>query len=763
MKAPAVYDSKGPLPLGAAFKQGGEGAIHEIVGKPDLVAKLYHKAISPEKADKILAMASMRTDRLTAISAWPIDLLRNTKREPCGLVMQRVSGFRDIHTLYGPRSRKTEFPEADWSFLARAASNLARAMGEIHQAGCVIGDVNEGGFMVSSKALVKIIDCDSFQVQAGGRQFLCEVGIPMFTPPELQGGSTFRVGRTPNHDGFGLAVLIFHLLFLGRHPFAGRFLGKGDPQIEDHIAGYRFAYGAARGTVQMQPPPHMPTLDLVPTSVGGLFERAFSREGARDGSRPTPLEWVRALDELQRSLARCPANSAHNYPDTGRGCPWCQAERGMGTVLFIAQVKVTPAGPAFDLALVWAKIQAVPRPAAAPAPKTRAEIGNLTPSPEAQAAARRAFGIQLAPLAVVGVIFAALILVFTPLSLIFGVPVLLFLVLQPVGVATFQSEKRAAMTAWQATLTQQSGLSEEAFDRVRAELQQAHQELASLGPTRQQRLQKLQAEVAARQLECFLEGHRIANARISGIGPGRKVTLESYGIETANDVSEASVMAVPSFGPKLARRLADWRRDLEKRFVYQPQLGVDPRDLAALDAQMKALQNKLETQLASGPTRLETARMQIDMARGALKAQLDLALTRLLQAETNYRTATGTGATMVAWLIGAGWLAASLLWLFLVGRLAAISSLESSPPRPSPTPAFIAPTPAPAPPASPATLQLTRDCELWGFDADGRSVVVAQGHARDRHAIVALDEQSAQIQLLDGTSAWVVRSCTDLR
>ena len=30
-----------------------------------------------------------------------------------------------------------------------------------------------------------------------------------------------------NHDNFGLAVLIFQLLFMGRHPFSGRYQRPG--------------------------------------------------------------------------------------------------------------------------------------------------------------------------------------------------------------------------------------------------------------------------------------------------------------------------------------------------------------------------------------------------------------------------------------------------------------------------------------------------------------------------------------------------------
>jgi DNA-binding helix-hairpin-helix protein with protein kinase domain len=68
---------------------------------------------------------------------------------------------------------------------------------------------------------VSLIDCDSFQISSHGRYFLCEVGVPLYTPPELQEKEFKHVVRTPNHDNFGLAVLLFHLLFMGRRQIFG--------------------------------------------------------------------------------------------------------------------------------------------------------------------------------------------------------------------------------------------------------------------------------------------------------------------------------------------------------------------------------------------------------------------------------------------------------------------------------------------------------------------------------------------------------------
>ncbi len=101
---------------------------------------------------------------------------------------------------------------------------------------------------------LRLIDCESFQWTANGKRFACEVGVETFTPPELQGKNFREVIRTINHDSFGLAVMVFLLLFMGRHPFAGRFLGRGDMPIPRAISEFRFAYSAMRADVQMDNP-----------------------------------------------------------------------------------------------------------------------------------------------------------------------------------------------------------------------------------------------------------------------------------------------------------------------------------------------------------------------------------------------------------------------------------------------------------------------------------------------------------------------------
>jgi DNA-binding helix-hairpin-helix protein with protein kinase domain len=323
-----------PIRVGARLGAGGEGSVHEVDGRPDTVAKIYHKPLTPERAQKIVAMASLSSPELQRATAWPSGILLADGHTPHGLLMPRVAGCKDIHKLYSPKSRKSEFPAADFRFLLSVATNVARAFAVVHQNHCVIGDVNHGSITVAQNATVKLIDCDSFQIAVNGHTYLCEVGVPTFTPPELQGRPFRGIARTANHDSFSLAVLIFHLLFMGRHAFAGRYLGRGDMPIETAIQQFRFAYGADRKLTQMEPPPYVPSLASMSPAIATLFERALSRQATNGHARPSPSEWIAALDAAAHQLVRCKREPTHYYVTASSSCPWCEVEHRTGVVLF---------------------------------------------------------------------------------------------------------------------------------------------------------------------------------------------------------------------------------------------------------------------------------------------------------------------------------------------------------------------------------------------------------------------------------------------
>jgi serine/threonine protein kinase len=312
-------------PLG----RGGEAAIFAVIGEPELVAKIYHRPRA-EYADKLAAMlAKPPKDPMAkaghASIAWPIGRLYAPSDESrfVGYLMPRIDKARLIYEYYNPRSRQQICPLFHYGYLLRTARNLAAAVRALHERGYVVGDLNESNILVTSQALVSLVDTDSFQVPGESGIFRCRVGKPEYTPPELQGARFADVDRGPEHDSFGLAVLIFQLLMQGTHPYAGIFTKPGEADaIPRRIRNGYWPYAETR-EVPVEPSPHAPSFDVLPLPVQELMHRTFD-EGHRDPlARPHALEWQRALTESEKVLTTCAQNTQHVYVDWLASCPWC--------------------------------------------------------------------------------------------------------------------------------------------------------------------------------------------------------------------------------------------------------------------------------------------------------------------------------------------------------------------------------------------------------------------------------------------------------
>jgi DNA-binding helix-hairpin-helix protein with protein kinase domain len=355
------------ISLGTKLGAGAEGSVFEITGNQDFVAKVYHenKPLPTGAELKLPEMVARANDELCRVAAWPIATLHERAGgRLIGFAMRRLKNHKEAHALYGPDHRKASFPEADWRFLIHTAANCAAAFDALHRAGAVMGDVNERNVMVSPQGMIVLIDCDSFQIQANNHILTCGVGVPEFTPPELQ-GKTFRsITRTQNHDRFGLAVLIFRLLFMGKHPFAGRYLATGDMPIEKAIKEFRFPYGKSARQSNMQPPLHALPDSAVSPDLGELFQRAFGVSGVQSNSRPSPSDWFGALKTFLGTLRSCAHDPGHVSPTHIARCIWCELVNQGAPNFFISVSYFRAKGHAvqFVLATVWAKIDRVARP-----------------------------------------------------------------------------------------------------------------------------------------------------------------------------------------------------------------------------------------------------------------------------------------------------------------------------------------------------------------------------------------------------------------
>ena len=364
---PTLYTATGEcVTPGRELGKGGEGAVYDIEEFVDSVAKIYHTPPPALKQDKLAFMAATADAQLLNYVAWPQATLHGGRGgKVIGFMMPKVSGKEPIHMIYSPAHRRQSYPHCAWDFLLYVARNIASSFATVHEHGHVVGDVNQNSFMVGRDSKVVLIDSDSFQINANGTLHLCEVGVSHFTPPELQTLPSF-VGfeRTENHDNFGLALLIFHVLFGGRHPYSGvPLISDAGNALETDITHFRYAYASDNQRRGLKPPPRSIPLSMLPSDVEAMFQQAFTESGVATG-RPTAKAWVAALDSLRQQLKKCIVSAMHVYPAHLTDCPWCALDN-QGVIYFIdLGEEVITTGGNFVLAKVWAMVMASVAPPA---------------------------------------------------------------------------------------------------------------------------------------------------------------------------------------------------------------------------------------------------------------------------------------------------------------------------------------------------------------------------------------------------------------
>lgn len=623
----SLYTSDGrPLQLGKRIGKGGEGEVFILPESPNLAAKIYTVADLASREAKVRAMLAAKLMSTTSLIAYPSGLIVDRTGKFVGFMMRLIPNHQSLHELYGVAARKTAFPKADYRFLVRTATNIARAIAQAHSDNCVIGDINHSSILVSQQATVALIDSDSFQFTVGATQHRCRVGVQEYTPPELQ-GKHLDVVRTPNQDAFGLAVVSFQLLFMGRHPFAGR-PKRADIPLERAIQEFRFAYSRVRD-VGLEPPPAVPTLDQFPAFIAAAFEQAFGPTGPRN--RPSAKQWISLLEELEQNLKDCTSNPRHHYPHSATECLWCRMERLQGVQLFLpphiaqhASLR-NNAGEYVAWQQIWQAIEAIKLPAPA---RSTPVLPALNPAPSAKA---RAIGSGYAPHKIVG-----LLIIVASVGLLLALPSAALFALIGFAYGAYQAfradPRREAFTReadqleerWANALGQwQVRASDGDFARMLASLQGIKRQIEELATEEQAKIQQYERNRRGHQLSQYLDRFQIRHANITHIGPSRRALLASYGIETAADVTPTALFRVPGFGPVTSRPLLDWRRGLEGAFRFNAaHMGADVAAVAAIKAEMANKARALVARLAQGPAQLASVVGAVEAARRTATPEL---------------------------------------------------------------------------------------------------------------------------------------------
>lgn len=649
------FDSRGQVVrVGKQLGTGGEGSVFELSGNSRFVAKIYHRPVALEKVEKLRLMAAVASDELLRFAALPVATLSTSLRGPVvGLVMPRVNRHTEIHNLYSPAHRKLNFPDKDWLFLVHVAMNCAASFDALHQKSIVIGDVNQGNVLVSDQGKVFLIDCDSFQMKANGTLYPCEVGVPHFTPPELQ-GCTFRdVERTTNHDLFGLAVLVFHLLCMGRHPYAGRFLGSGEMPIEKAIAEYRYAYGPKATTLQMAPPPQTLELSVVMPQLATLFERAFSKGSANLDSRPTALDWHAALQEFRNAMTLCPRDKGHRYPQSLTTCPWCKLQKDGAPNFFISiSAKAFTAGNlqlTFEVEQLWARIESVTAPIQLNSLKSpKPHQNTVIPADLPEQMQQSIFFCRLiGRISIAAMLGGCLYFVNHFLGMASaGVGIVFsiwWIILQSTSGIGVERRRRRHLFATARDRVRQLEKDvwlnrkrpTEEFHRMKNSLADTKKRILGLKPQYESELNLLRSQRERVQRDTFLQSIFICDHKIDLVGPSRLSQLSSYGIETAFDLDWERIRSINGFGNSITSNLMAWKSLMEGQFRFNPNQALSQSQLQALITKYVQVKQHLTSTLEDGYSRLVAIRQAAFDAATEYQKEHASALEILTQAKAD--------------------------------------------------------------------------------------------------------------------------------
>lgn len=611
--------------------------MFELVNNPAQVLKVYTEPLTPLKVSKLRLMASLAGDAMRQYAAWPDDVVTAANGQVVGFAMQKLVNYYPLHMLFSPMDRKRLFPDKGYNFLVHVARNLASAFYALHNAGLVVGDVNEGNILVNARGMVAFIDCDSFQIKYGNSYHFCEVGVPRYTPPELLEKTSFsNIVRTVNTDVFSMAVLIFQLLFLGRHPFAGKNLSVEDIEEETAIKQHLFAYSTRNKHNKLSPPNDSFSISWLTPELSGLFHTAFER---RD-NRPAPAAWVTALGNFLQTLVACNNAKIHLYPAAAGTCVWCMFKQKRNILYFFDDSMLNGWQQVSDIEnfINGFKVEKLHLP-----PFERANL----PEPQVQPTPidKKYTTLKTRQMWATGAIIILAVLL-TPWLMFWSILLVVlsrFIVMMlPWRMGYREELKRREVehstlaARFETTIRDYNKPVELTNYNTTAEkLVGLMSEFKNLPQELKDKRQQVEERHYNEQLQSFLAGFVIKDHTISSIGEARKQSLSDSGIVTAQDVSKLYFTKVQGIGPVYIQILVSWQRQVMSNFVYMPDSMWMTKAYESVILEHESRKKHLEREIKAQYHALQSIKSSIAVKRSMLQKQAERLNVEIAQAYVN--------------------------------------------------------------------------------------------------------------------------------
>ena len=323
---------------------GGEGAVYEIVGYPNRVAKIYHDESADQrrkreaKIDAMVAISqsfAFKSANLSDDIAWPLSPLYDKLGNFVGFGMNRITATTELDDLYAyPSKNNSSVTIKD---RVTCLISLCDVIDRLHQTGQVFGDFNPNNIKIKPDWSVSFVDADSYHVRNSGKEYRCVVCAPGYVAPELIRackGTTYAdcpsTTFTRETDRFALAIHIFRMLMNGCHPYiCERHLKRAGSAPAPKSTDKRVESGETpffKSIPNYVAPQYAPDINTLPPYLRDLFRKAFVDGHANPVMRPSASEWKSALIRYSSELIECRNNRSHYYWKGNGSCPYCAAD-----------------------------------------------------------------------------------------------------------------------------------------------------------------------------------------------------------------------------------------------------------------------------------------------------------------------------------------------------------------------------------------------------------------------------------------------------
>ena len=274
---------------------GGEGAVYKT-NLPGFVAKIYlQEKITRLRYEKLTLM--LTKDINCEGICFPLAMLFNRRNEFVGYLMREASGKDLGKSVFLPMLLKKYFPKWTKVETVQLCITILQKIKYLHDRNIILGDINPYNILIESPTKVYFVDTDSYQVEG----FICPVGTPLFTAPELQKNTSYGL-RTLGNENFAVATLLFMIMHPGKSPYA---MQDGGGIVENILAGdFSYPFGELK-TGKVPQGPWRYCWSHLTYKIKEAFYHTFRIDGMYhdEKKRPGPGRWLRLfsyyLFELQ--------------------------------------------------------------------------------------------------------------------------------------------------------------------------------------------------------------------------------------------------------------------------------------------------------------------------------------------------------------------------------------------------------------------------------------------------------------------------------